>query len=167
MLGGGMTTVYGSLGAFAFPVAGGAQTADLLVDTASVLSLPLPGALQESFAADILFGQAFLFPQLIHDLDFRGDGRVVRARQPQRFVALHPLVADQHVLQGLVQGVTHVQLPGDVGRRHHDGKGVLRRVRVGSESAALLPLRVDAVFEILRSVILCEIVFHNDPLYLN
>ena len=153
--------------AFALPVAGGAQTPDLLVDAASVLSLPFPGALQESFAADILLGQSFLFPQLIHDLDFRGDGRVVRARQPQRFVALHPLVADQHVLQGLVQGVTHVQLPGDVGRRHHDGKGVLRRVRVGSKSAVLLPLRVDAVFEILRSVILCEIVFHNDPLYLN
>ena len=57
--------------------------------------------------------------------------------QPEGGIALHPLEADEDILQGVVQGVAHVQLAGDVGGRHDDGEGLLLRVGHGVEAAAV------------------------------
>ncbi len=62
---------------------------------------------------------SFVFPssgELLLDLDLGGDSRVVGAGKPQRVEAVHALVADQDVLQRVVQGVAPVQRAGDVGR---------------------------------------------------
>ena len=67
--------------ALARPVAGSAQLALLAHDAAAVLLAPLPGAAQEFFAAQVFFRQALFF-QRVDDFDFRGDGSVIRARQP-------------------------------------------------------------------------------------
>ena len=113
--------------ALARPVAGDAQFAQLADDAAAVFLLPRPGALEELFAADVLLGDALGLEGLDH-LDLGGDGGVVRARHPEGRVALHAVVADEYILRHLIQRVAHVELAGDVRRRHDDGEGLLFRV---------------------------------------
>ena len=110
--------------AFPGPVAGGAHAAQLTGDGTAVFLFPFPGALEELFAAQLLLGQAF-GAELIHDFDFRGDRGMIRAGQPESRISLHAVVAHQRVLQGIVHCVAHVKLAGNIGRRHHDGKGLL------------------------------------------
>jgi hypothetical protein len=52
---------------------------------------------------DLGFGQFALHDHL------RGDARMVGARLPERVEAAHPVPADQHVLQRVVEGVAHMQ----------------------------------------------------------
>ena len=84
---------------------------------------------------------------------------MVGAGHPQGCVALHPLEADEDVLHGLIQGMAHVQLAGDVRRRHHDGVGLLAAVHFGVEVTALLPEVVDSVLDLGR-IILFGQFFH-------
>mgnify|MGYP003693838417 CR=1 FL=1 len=73
--------------------------------------------------------------QLLLDDDLRGDARVVGADLPQRVVAAHPVVADQHVHQRLLERVAHVQRAGDVRRRQLDAERPARLARsVGLKS---------------------------------
>ena len=147
--------------AFPAPVAAHAHAPLLVHNASAVLVLPLPSPLQEGFPADAVLGQAFLGHGL-HNLHFRGDGRVVRARQPQGRVALHAMVANGRVLQGAVHGVTHVQLAGDVGRRHHNGKGFLARHPMRRKSPARLPCLINVVLNGLR----IEFCFHFRAVFL-
>ncbi len=50
------------------------------------------------------------------------------------------LDADQDVLEGVVQGVAHVQDAGDVGGRDDDAIGRLAAVGPGPKEALLLPI---------------------------
>ena len=112
--------------ALALPVAGAAQLLQLADDAVAIGVLPVPGTLQKAVAAHHLLGQALL-AHLGDDLGLGGNGRMVGAGHPQRGIALHPLVAGQDVLPGLIHGVAHVQLAGDVRRRHDDVNGFLLR----------------------------------------
>jgi hypothetical protein len=49
---------------------------------------------------------------------------VVGAALPQRVLAAHPLVADQQVHDGLLEGMAHVQRAGDIRRRQLDAVGL-------------------------------------------
>ena len=102
------------------PVHAVAEPAHLAEDLPAGLGLPLPDPLHERLAAQVVPGQALLgqFP-LDHVLG--GDAGVVHAGQPQRVVALHPPPPDQRVHEGVVERVAHVQGPGHVRRRDHDG----------------------------------------------
>ena len=71
---------------------------------------------------------------------------MVGAGDPQSGVALHPLEADEDVLEGGVHGVAHVELAGDVGRGHDDGEGLLVGVTVTAETAVRFPLFVNPRF---------------------
>ena len=146
--------------ALALPVAAGAQLLELADDAVAILGLPLPSALQEAIAAHHLLGQA-LGTHGLHDLGLGGDGCVVCAGHPQGCVALHPLGADEHVLHGVIQCMTHVQLAGDVRRRHHDGVGFLVGVCFRVEVAAVQPELVDAVFHLTGIVLFCEFFHPN------
>ncbi len=75
-------------------------------------------------AAQVVPRLAFFFPQPPFDDRLRGDAGVVGAGHPERVEALHPLHANQDVLQRVVQGVAQVQRAGHVGRRNHDRKGL-------------------------------------------
>ena len=97
-------------------------------------------------------GQALLGTQLLLNLDLGGDTGVIRAGKPQGLVALHALEAGQDVLQRTVQRVAHVQLAGDVGGRHDDGKRLLVRVRLRLEAVAVHPKLVDAGFHVPRVI---------------
>lgn len=48
---------------------------------------------------------------------------MIRARLPQHVAPAHPFEPAQDVLQGIVQGMPHVQRAGDIRRRNHDGEG--------------------------------------------
>ena len=145
--------------ALTLPVAARAELLQLADDTVAVLGLPIPCTLEEAVAADHLLGQA-LGAHGLHDLGLGGDGRMVRAGDPQGGVALHPLGADQDILHGVIQCMAHVQLAGDVRRRHHDGIRFLVRVGFRVEIAAVQPELVDSVFHLTGIVLFCEF-FHK------
>ena len=126
----------------AVPVTGGTHLLLLLYNAVAVLFLPGPYALQELLPTQVIAGQALLTQVFLH-LDLGGDSGVVRTGQPQGLISLHPLEANKNILQRGIHGVAHVQLPRDVGGRHHDGKRLFVRVRLRTEAAAVHPHLVD------------------------
>ena len=129
------------------PVAGSAEAFELLDDPAAVLVLPRPRALEEALSADVRLGETLFLLHLLHDLDLRRDGGVVGAGEPERLIAAHALEADDDVLYGLVESVTHVELPRDVGGRHHYGERLFVVVGMSLEIFALEPEVVDPLLE--------------------
>ena len=128
------------------PVAAGAEAAHLPLDGVAGMLLPLPHFLDELVAAQRVAGLAFTGDGEVaahHHLG--GDAGVVGAHLPQRAIAAHAVVADQRVLQGVLERMAHVQGAGDVRRRQQDGVG--RAVALRGERAAGFPLLVQAGFE--------------------
>ncbi len=82
------------------------------------------------------------------------DAGMIGARLPQHVRAAHALEAAQHVLQGIVQRMAHMQRAGDVGRRNDDrvrlGVGALGPA--GLEGAGLFPGLVNAAFDFGRLI---------------
>ena len=115
----GQALVHGE--ALARPVARRAQPPQLLRDDAARFGLPFPHALEEGLAAHgPAVGLVFLLQQPLHH-HLRGDAGMVGARLPQHVAAAHALEADEDVLDGVVEGMPHVQRARDVGRRDDDG----------------------------------------------
>ncbi len=133
------------------PVAGAPELFELPYYSAPVFLLPLPRALEELLAPELLFRVALFF-QHVHDLHLGRDGCMVRAGEPEDAVALHALEAHYRVLYRLVQGVPHVELPGDVGRGHHYRERDLVVVACRLEVSLALPLGVQPVFEIFGGI---------------
>ena len=133
------------------PIAGRAELFELLDNPAAVLFLPRPGAAQELLSADLLLAHALFF-HLFDDLDLGRDRGVVSPGKPERTISLHPFEAGEDILHGLVHRMPHVQLPCDVGRRHHDGKRHLRGIDLRAEAALVRPLAIDPLFKILGIV---------------
>lgn len=97
-----------------------AHTLDLLDDDAAVLVGPIPASVDKLIAADLQATDALAL-ELLVDLGLRGDTSVVGAEHPARGLAAHAGHADDSVLDGVVGGVTHVELAGYIGRRNGDG----------------------------------------------
>ena len=143
---------------FARPVGRGTQALQLADDRAARLDLLFPDPFDERLAAHFgargfAIGGHFAFG---HQLG--GDARVVGARLPKRVEPLHPLPADQDVLQRVVEGMANVQRPRHVRRRDHDREAFrLRGIRAGLEGPAVFPALVDPVFGLGR----VEGLFHR------
>ena len=138
------------------PVAGGAERAQLLEDDAAVGLLPFPDLGHQRLAAEVVavLDLAGLFEGLL-DHVLGGDARVVGARQPEDFLAVHACLAGEDVLDGVVQDMAHGQHPGDVRGRDDDGiRGPGRRHagRIGREAALLFPELVPLGLDGLRLV---------------
>ena len=101
------------------PVAGGAQNLLLLNDAVAVLVLPVPHAVKELFAAEVVAGEPLVLAKLLLDLYLRRYAGMVGAGKPQGGIALHPLVPDEDILQSGIESVSHVELSRYVGRRHY------------------------------------------------
>ena len=138
--------------AFASPVGRVAKHALLVDERAAVLLLPLPHALEELLAPEVLAALALLLERLLDDV-LGGDAGVVGAGQPQRVAPLHPAPPDQDVLDGLVEGVPHVEDARHVRRRDHH-RVRLTPVRVLVETSVLLPELVPLGLRGLRVVVL-------------
>ena len=145
------------------PVGGDAHLVHLADDAVLILLFPLPGLLQEALPAQVMLVDALVL-QLVDHLHLRGDGRVVGARLPESLEALHSLVADQNILHGVVQGVSHVQLSRHVGRGHHDGKGLLALspslLRVRVKILLVQPLLIEAALNLAGGIRLLQF-FHT------
>ena len=133
--------------ALALPVAGRAELFQLADDAVAVLVLPVPHALKELLAAEVVAGQPLLLAQVFLYLDLGCDACVVGARHPQRLIALHALGADQDILQGLVERMAHVQLTGHVRGRNDDRIRLFIRVDLGMEKAGVIPEAVQLVLD--------------------
>ena len=104
----------------------GAEALELLDDRAAVLLAPLPHALDEGLAPDLLAARALLLQRALHLLLGRDPG-VIGAEDPLRPPPAHALVADEGVLDRAVERVAHVQHAGDVRRRDGDRVVLVRR----------------------------------------
>ena len=132
------------------PVTAGAELLELFQDHAAILLLPGPGMLQELLPAELLLGQSFV-TELLHHLGLGGDGGMVHPRHPAGVLPLHAGAPHQHVLDGVVQHVPHVQHAGHVGRGNGDGEG-LALVGLAVEVATGHPVTVPPVLAVLRIV---------------
>ena len=79
-----------------------------LQDRAAVLLFPVPDALDELLAADVVAADAF-FAQAPLDHHLRGDAGVVGARQPERLIAAHAVPARGHIDLGVFEHVPDVE----------------------------------------------------------
>ncbi len=110
----------------------------LATDGSTGFALPVPDLVDEQLAAEIFLGLS-VGSELLLDDGLRGDTGVVHAWQPQHLVALHPLATAEHVHEGVIQGMAHVQAAGDVRGRQHDGVAGLVAGRVGLEVPGVYP----------------------------
>ena len=106
--------------ALVIKVDGAAHTLDLLDDDAAVLVGPVPAGVDKLVTANLQAADALAL-ELLVDLGLRSDTGVVGAEHPARGLAAHAGHADDGVLNGVVGGVTHVELAGHIGRRNGDG----------------------------------------------
>ena len=146
--------------ALSVPVSGTAKLLKLADDSCSVLFSPGPTMLQEFFSSDFILFDS-LAAQMIDDLDFRCDCSVIGSGLPESLIALHSLPTDQNILHRVVKRMAHMQLAGNVWRRHDDRERLLIRIHFGVEVTAIQPLLVQPVFQALRVVSLSEFLFHN------
>ena len=137
----------------AVPVAGSAELAELLEDDASVLLLPFPSILQELLAGDVLLGDAHAL-ELRNHLALSGYGSVVGAGDPAGVPAVHACLADQHVVQSIVQHMSHVQDARHIRRRDHDGIG-FPSVWFGVEELVFKPIGIPLVLH-FGGVVFCR-----------
>ena len=78
---------------------------------------------------------------------------MIGAGLPQRVAPLHPVIAGQDILQGIVERMAHMQAARDIGRRDHDRIGIapgglVRRAgQTAAEDAAFFPLLIMAGFD--------------------
>ena len=146
--------------ALVIPIAGRAEFLQLVDDARAVLLFPVPDALKEFLAAEVVSRQPLVDAKLLFDLDLRGDAGVVGAGDPEGGVALHPLVADEDVLKRFVERVPHVKLPGHVRGRNDDREGLFLLVGIRLEVSFLLPFGVDPILKVQRIVVLRKFFTH-------
>ena len=144
--------------AFARPVAGGAEPLELIDNDAAALGLPLPDALEKFGAPHVAPARLLALHQLPLDHHLGRDPGVIGARLPQHVAPAHPLEAAQNVLQGVVEGMPHMQRPRHIRRRDHDGERLcLATLRAsGLERAVFLPETGHAAFDIGGLVVLLD-----------
>jgi hypothetical protein len=148
--GGGQALVHGE--ALTGPGDALAEPAHLAGDLAAGLVLPLPDALDEGLAAQVVAGLALLAELALDDV-LGGDAGVVHAGLVERLEALHALAADQGVDQRVLEGVPEVQAARDVRRRDDDGVRRLLAVLVGLEVTPLYPALIQLPLYLGRCVL--------------
>ena len=95
--------------------------------------LPFPNAFLELLASEVEAAFFSFLLDLLFDHDLCGDAGVIGARQPEDFLAIHPSLAGEDVLDCVVQHMSHVQHPRHVGRRDDNGIARLGRGWVGDK----------------------------------
>jgi hypothetical protein len=105
-------------------------------------------ALHERFTPEISSRSSFRGELFLDDV-LRGDSRVIESGHPQRLVSLHASPADDDVLHGVVETVTHVQDRRDIWRRHDDYERLtiasvpIAALLIGGEDSRVEPAIVD------------------------
>ena len=128
--------------AFALPVAGGSELAELADDRSAVLLAPGPDTLHELFASELVAARALLFAQILFHAAFRGDSGVIGAGEPADLVSFHPVPASENVLKRVVEHMPHREDSRDVRRRNDDGIRFFRRIGPAVEQPVAFPPRI-------------------------
>ena len=140
--------------ALALPVHGVAETAHLTGNGAAGFRFPLPDFVDKGVAAVVVAGFPFFSGNLTLNHHLGSDTCVVGTGLPQSVFALHALVANHGIHDGLLEGMTHMQTAGDVRRRDHDAEALLAFITIRFEIALLFPVLVKRLFDILWVVCL-------------
>ena len=122
----------------AFPVTRASQALQLFQNRAPVALFPGPHACEELLASQLVAVESFLGKTAFNHI-LRRDAGMIGAREPQAVLAAHPVVANQDVLQSVVQHVPHSQAAGNIRGRDDDREARPRRGFVGVEIAPLAP----------------------------
>ena len=85
---------------------------------------------------------------------------MVCPRNPQRIVALHSLVSDQDVLKRIIKSMPHMQLSGNIRRRHHRRKRLSAPVCLCVEILILTPFFIKFRFNLFWIVRLVQLSAH-------
>ena len=141
--------------AFAVVIQGKTHFAPLLADDFAELILPFPNLVHELLAAEIIAGNA-LFAQLSFNFGLCCNPGVVHPRQVQGVKALHPLLADNHVLERGIPGMTHVQLTRYVWWWNNDCVWFSFLVATWFKDPFVDPFLVAAGFDRFRIVFWCQ-----------
>jgi len=83
---------------------------------------PLPGMVEELPAGEVVLFDTICSETVDH-LCLGGDGSMIGARHPAGILALHACTPYQHILNGVVEHMTHVQYTRNVGWWDDDGVG--------------------------------------------
>jgi hypothetical protein len=124
------------------PVARSAEAAELAGDLASAFGLPFPDEIDEPIAGHV-GALAPLSFELALDDHLGCNSGMIHADHPKRILPLQARVADEDVLERVVERVADMERAGHVRRRDDDreglGVGALR-----AEQPPLLPIRIPA-----------------------
>ena len=144
------------------PVAGYAQFLQLPFDRSCIFFFPLPGSLQEFFSSQLFFVNS-LFLQLIRNLHLGRNCCMVRSRDPEGIISLHSLIADQDILQCIVQRVPHMKLSGYIRRGHYGCKRFSASVYFCMKIFVLTPFVIKFWFNLFWIVGFFQILAHVFP----
>src|SRR5262249_26086686 len=105
----------------AAPVNRGPEALHLAEDRTTIVLTPLPDALDELFASQILALASFR-RELALDHHLRSNAGVVSTGKPESNLSVHAVPSRDDVHLGLVEHVPHMQASGNVGRGQEDVK---------------------------------------------
>ena len=142
----------------AVPVAGGPQPLELVDDGAAVFFSPFPDGFDELLPSQLVPVLPFACQVFFHHV-LGGDARMVGPRHPEHIVAPGPPVPAEHILEHVVECMTHVEDARDVGRRDDDGVGFAGPVGVRGEGLVGLPFLGPAGFHVRGFVPLGQVGF--------
>ena len=114
---------------------------------------PSPSVLQELFASEVALLDALL-GQSVHHLSLRSNGSVVGARHPASVLPVESRLANQDVLNRVVEHVSHVEHTRHVWWRNDDGVG-LTTVWFARKELMLCPVLVPFSLDFCGAVFCC------------
>ncbi|MNI07774.1 hypothetical protein D3C73_607890 [compost metagenome] len=121
------------------------------MNSLGILVLPGPYLLQEFLASQIMPGNPLLAQLLLH-LRLGGNARMIGSGQPKGIETLHPLRADQNILQREIERMPNVQHPRYIRRRDDNAIRFCFRTFAGFKEAMLHPVSVPFLFCRLRII---------------
>ena len=87
----------------------------------AVFFAPIPDPFDKGFAPQIVPADAFFLTEELIHAAFGGDPGVVGTGEPGNFMAQHPVIPAENILQRIVEHMPQRQDAGHVGRRDDDG----------------------------------------------
>ncbi len=120
-------------------------------DLPAKLLLPLPDPGDKRLPAEPVAVGAFLGELFFHHV-LGGDSGVVGSGQPEHVEPVHAFIPGEDILQGVVQGMPHVERAGHVGGRDDDGKRRAGGIFIGPEQVLLFPEGIPFIFYLMGIV---------------